>query len=165
MQINFIGHVKGEYQGRGKLVAATVEQAKEVIARLLTVSDAEPDTQVVVSRSDGVDGIEVVVDPKTRYVTLSWNGSLQSKNPTPFADAPLIAHNYDDDPLLHMARNSYVSPETAKNALHQYVETGEKPTAVEWEPQLFEVYEYPYWAAGDPEAAKHFTLIERSGVD
>ncbi|WP_367132016.1 Imm1 family immunity protein [Saccharothrix sp. HUAS TT1] len=165
MHFNFFGHVKGRYNRSEEPLATTVEEAKAVVDHLLTTSPSEEDTQVVVSRSDTVDGIEVIVDPGTGYVTLSWSGYLQSKNPTPFADAPLIAHNYDDDPLIHMARSSYVSVEVAREALYQYVETGGQPTAVEWEPQVFEVYELPGWVADEPEEARHFVLIEPSGVD
>ncbi|MEV6606353.1 Imm1 family immunity protein [Kutzneria sp. NPDC051319] len=114
----------------------------------------------VVGRSDADDGVEFMVAPLTGYVALSWTGTAErSLNPEPFADAPLLPDNNDNDPPLYWPRSSYLPPAEAKKALAEHIVTGAQPTCVTWQPWGFEVRQLPDWLKPEMPEYSGFHLI------
>ena len=114
----------------------------------------------VVGGPGAPDGVEFMVAPLTGYVALSWTGTAErSLNPNPFADAPLLPDNADDDPPVYWPRSAYLPPVEAKKALAEHIVTGAQPTGVQWQPWGFEVRQLPRWLKSDMPEYSGFHLI------
>ncbi len=129
----------------------------------LCLPDVDPEwwNHGVVGYADALDGVEFVVAPRTGYVALAWTGTAErSLNPEPFADAPLLVDNGDNDPPMYWPRSAYLSPAEAKRALAEHIATGAQPTCVQWQPWGFEVRQLPRWLKPEMPEYGAFHLIE-----
>jgi hypothetical protein len=164
MDVQVLRRVGRKYYRPGDRVLRQPSAAE--IADLLTElcapsGDPEWWNHGVLGRPDADDGVEFMVAPLTGYVALMWTGTAErSLNPQPFADAPLLPDNADDDPLMFWPRSAYLSPAAGKRALAEHVVTGVRPTSVGWQPWGWEVRELPRWLKPDMPEYSAFHLIE-----
>ena len=164
VDVQVLGHVARRYFDRTERVLNDPSPAElaDLLTELCTPGD-DPRwwTHATLAQVGTVDGVVVMVAPLTGYVALSWTGTAErSLNPRPFADAPLLPENGDNDPPMYWPRSSYLSPDDAKKALAQHIVTGAQPTNVQWQPWGWEVRQLPRWLKPEMPEYSGFHLIE-----
>lgn len=163
MDIQVLGHVGKRYFHRGEWVLkdSSPAQAADLLTELCTpFEDARWWNQPLIGHVGAGDGVEFVVAPGTGYVALYWTGTAErSLNPQPFADAPLLPDDGDDDPLLYWPRSSFLHPADAKRALAEHIATGQQPRSVQWQPWGWEVRQLPLWLKPEMPEYGAFHLI------
>ncbi|ACU40851.1 hypothetical protein KCV87_20685 [Actinosynnema pretiosum subsp. pretiosum] len=141
-QVEFRGEIEGRRYRPGSWTASSSEEVSDALDRIFN-SPWEFRTECVIRIAGLRTGLRVLVYLKDGRTTLLWAGTHRSKNPTPFPDAPLIAEDRDSETPLHLRRDSYLSRESARSAVLEYLATGERPTCIEWQPESKEAYALP----------------------
>jgi hypothetical protein len=156
--IAFEGHIAGKHYNTSELVASTESEIQEVV-NLLFTTQPEWKSNGLMIRTGSDNALGVILDPFTHYVVLEWSSGEQSFNPHPFVDANLIGVDYDNDPLNYYKRDAYISEVDARAAVWEYINTGQRPATIQWQPFGYEVYELPSWLEDLPELRERYFLI------
>ncbi|GAA2666066.1 MULTISPECIES: Imm1 family immunity protein [Actinosynnema] len=156
-KVEFCGSIEGDHYRSGEWVVESAEEITDALDRVFAPRWPHW-THCQLHLLGSTDGFEIFVYPEKGYTSLQWAGTHSSKNPNPFPDAPLVAEEYDNDPLMHWMRDSYITREDARAAILEYVETGERPTCVEWQPDGREAYELPEPIEGHPDLWDDVTI-------
>ncbi|MBB4968766.1 Imm1 family immunity protein [Saccharothrix violaceirubra] len=144
-QVQVSEYVAGRYHRPGDWVVDTPEGVRAAVDALFERHGDKVTTRAIVERLGEDALLGVLVDPVTGYVALHWCFGEHSLNPEPFADAPLVPEDGDNDPLNFWMRDTYVAEADARRAIEEFVATGNRPTAVRWQPWGWEAYELPDW--------------------
>jgi Immunity protein Imm1 len=165
MRVEFTGQMDGKYLRDGEMVTEGWEDTRAAVDVLFDRSSEEQWTHAHMRLSGTETSMSVVVDPTSRAAILLWHAGYVSLNPTPLADAPLMPVDGDDEPLSYWLRNSYIPRPVAETGIREYLETGERPTSVQWQDWAYEVYTMPSSVDNDPDLAPLYHLITTTPPD